>query len=131
MSKILVIDDEPMIGNSIKMMLETGGAHEVLLALTAKDGLSMAARHRPDIILLDIVMPDMSGLDLLHLLKTKRRTCLIPVIMLTGVSDPASVDKAMADYAEEYLVKPVGRAQLLAAIEHAITHRIRLGKSSN
>ena len=128
MSKILVIDDEESICETIKIMLEAGGKHEVLVALHAKDGLALAAAKQPDLILLDIVMPDMSGLDVLHLLKSKPRTCLIPVIMLTGVNDPASIDKAMVDYAEEYLLKPFEREPLLAAIEHAITHRIRLGK---
>ena len=122
MSKILVVDDEERVRLTLKRLLEAR-KHEVILASGGKEGLKAAAKQRPDLILLDINMPDIDGLTVLATLKEKKETALIPVIMLTGVDTGESVKKAMYWYTERYIVKPFDAVQLHAAIESVLASR--------
>ena len=85
MKNLLVIDDDPM---AIKLVrdLATASGYNVLTALNGRDGLEIAARHKPDIILLDIMMPEMDGYKVANILKTNAKTASIPIIMLTGLA---------------------------------------------
>ena len=122
MSRILVVDDEVAVRLALRKFLEAR-KHEVILASNGKEGLDAAAKYRPDMILLDINMPDMDGLTVLKTLKETKSTALIPVIMLTGVDTDECVKEAMHWYTEQYIVKPCEQATLHAAIERVLAAR--------
>ena len=82
MKKILVIDDEKDFGFFIEQNLELTGLYNVVVVNDPRDGVKAAVRQKPDLIILDVIMPGMSGFDVLAELKENRATTSIPVIML-------------------------------------------------
>jgi DNA-binding response OmpR family regulator len=119
--KILMIDDERDICLLVKQNLEISGDYKVIVATNGRDGIAAAAREKPDIILLDIIMPGMSGFEVLEKLKTRTDTTSIPVVMLTAVGTEEAKEKAMSLYNEEYLVKPVRTDVLMAKIGEVLS----------
>ena len=120
MKKILMVDDERDICLLIKQNLELSGDYKVIIANSGRDGISAARHEKPDLILLDIIMPGVSGFDVLRELKAKDETCPIPVIMLTAVGTEEAKEKAMSLYNEDYLVKPVRTDVLKQKIEEVL-----------
>ncbi len=120
MKKILMVDDERDICLLIKQNLELSGDYKVIIANSGRDGISAARHEKPDLILLDIIMPGVSGFDVLRELKAKDETCPIPVIMLTAVGTEEAKEKAMSLYNEDYLVKPVRTDVLKQKIEDVL-----------
>ena len=86
-------------------MLFRSTNYEVISAQNGEEGLQKAIKEQPDIILLDIIMPEINGLDVLHKLKTDHDTATIPVLMLTNLPKDASFDKAKSLGATDYFVK--------------------------
>ncbi len=123
MRKILIIDDEEDLTFFVKANLELAGDYKVLTATSGKEGIKLAERWQPDIILLDIMMPVMDGYETLNELKSGEKTLSIPVIMLTAKSDEDSKLKAARLYNEEYLVKPVQIDILNAKIQEVLKRR--------
>ena len=91
----------------VKANLELAGDYEVIVATSGKEGLRAASGHKPDIILLDIMMPNMDGFEVLEKIKKSPKTLKIPVIMLTAKGDTESKVRAASLYDEDYIVKPV------------------------
>jgi len=110
-AKILIIDDEQPI---LTMYGDALTGHEIVTAENGEEGLEKAEKEHPDIILLDIIMPKMNGLDVLDKLKNSKDTADIPVIMLTNLPEEASSDKAKASGASEYFVKAEFEPEKLA-----------------
>lgn len=111
--KILVVDDEESIRRLLKATLVPEG-YEVLLACGGEEALEKIKEARPDIALLDIKMPGMSGIELLHVI---RQSLQIPVIMLTAVRDVTWERDTLELGADDYLTKPFNKAELLARIK--------------
>jgi len=111
MAKILIIDDEEPI---LKMYGSALTGHEVLMAKNGEEGLEMARVEEPNLILLDIIMPKMNGLDVLEKLRSDKDTESIPVLMLTNLPQEASADKANALGAQGYFVKAEFEPEKLA-----------------
>jgi len=111
MAKILIIDDEEPILN---MYGEALDGYEVVFAKNGEEGLALAAKESPDLILLDIIMPKFNGLDVLDQLKNDKETYHIPVIILTNLPKEASADKARELGAAGYYVKAEFEPQKLA-----------------
>jgi DNA-binding response OmpR family regulator len=120
MKSILIIDDERGICSLIKENLELGGDYKVIIANNGKDGINAAIRNKPNLILLDIIMPGLSGFDVLKRLKEIDETTSIPVIMFTAVGTEEAKEKAMRLYNEDYLVKPVSVGVLKTKIEEVL-----------
>jgi len=119
--KILVIDDEVDFGKIIKMNLELiDDTFEVHLATNGKDGLKRAASVKPDVIILDILMPHMNGFQVLEKLKNDMNTTSIPVIMLTAKDDDESKEKAFELYNELFITKPIDTPDLKAKIDSVL-----------
>lgn len=121
MSTILVVEDNPANLKLITAVLEHGG-HRILQAGDAGTGLREARRHRPDLILMDIQLPGMDGLDATRLLKADDETAGIPVVALTAFAmkgDELRVKNAGCD---AYITKPFDYKTLLARIQ-AILHQ--------
>jgi len=124
MKKILAIDDEEDLTFFIKANLELTGEYEVVVARSGKEGVKAAARYKPDLILLDIMMPRMDGYQVLERLKKSRKTLSIPVIMLTAKGDDESKMKAASLYDEDYVVKPIQIDSLITKIEEVLKRGI-------
>lgn len=119
-SKILIIDDENDFLMITKMNLEDTGKFEVLTLPSAKDVISSLHSFQPDLILLDLLMPGIGGVEVCEILNKDPLGQSVPVIVITALNK--SVDKANA-YKEgvvDYLVKPIERDELILRIEKAI-----------
>jgi DNA-binding NtrC family response regulator len=119
--RILVIDDDPAIRDSVRMTLEYEG-YEIVGAASGRDGLALVARETPDLVLLDIDMSGMGGLDVLKGLHTTHES--LPVVMMSGHGAPEVVVEAMRTGAVDFLEKPFESTDCLcstihSAIEHA------------
>jgi DNA-binding response OmpR family regulator len=121
--KMLVIDDEKDFGYFLKQNFELAGGYSVTVATNGRDGIAAATRDRPDLILLDVIMPDMSGFEVLKELKENRPTAAIPVIMLTAVDTEEAKGKALGLYNEDYIVKPVAISDLKAKVDEILSRR--------
>lgn len=111
--KILVIDDEQTTLDLIQMLLERRG-FEVIRALNADDGLRKAYRHQPDLVLLDVMMPDMDGWDVCRRL---REMSDVPIIFLTARSENKDVVRGLEIGADDYIAKPYDNDELVARIK--------------
>ena len=121
MKKVLIVDDERDFCFLIKDNLEITGKYKVIIATDGKNGIRAAMDHKPDLILLDIIMPVMDGFEVLKRLKEEEKTQSIPVIMLTAKTDDDSKTRAASLYNEDYIVKPVGMAELRAKIAKVLS----------
>ena len=115
--KILVIDDSAQISDFLTEVLEPLG-YTTRKAGNGKDGLAAALAGQPDLIMLDLNLPDMSGLEVLESLR--RRDCQVPVIMMTLYGSEGVVVRALRLGVRDYLTKPFAMDELLAAVERAL-----------
>ncbi len=115
-SNILVIDDEAQMRKLLEITLQTNG-YAVTLAATAKEGLIMAANHPPELVLLDLGLPDKSGHEVL---KALRQWYTNPVIILSVQKDEEAIVMALDNGANDYLSKPFRTGELLARMRSAL-----------
>jgi len=115
MKKILVIEDEFQIRDNIREVLELQG-FSPLLAENGRIGLKMAQTLHPDLILCDIMMPEMDGYRVLQELRQQSQTAMIPFIFLTAKSDRMEQRQGMELGADDYLTKPFSTGELIRAI---------------
>jgi two-component system KDP operon response regulator KdpE len=115
---ILLVEDEPQMRRFLRVALE-GSGHRFLEAATAQEGLTLAASHRPQIILLDLGLPDMDGLELT---KRLREWCTTPIIVLSARGQETDKIGALDAGADDYLTKPFSTGELLARIRVALRH---------
>ena len=120
-ARILIVDDDADFVESTRIVLESK-PYEVIVAVNGDDALRKAAEEKPDLILLDIIMPVKDGFTAAEQLKKDRELVKIPVLMLTSYSTKGSGteiprDRGYALEAEDYIEKPVSPQNLLAAIE--------------
>lgn len=109
--KILLADDEEDIKTVLKLFLENKG-YEVITAFDGLDALDQVKREKPDLVLLDIMMPLVDGFEVCKKIKTDPETAEIPVIMLSAASHAEMVQKGIDLGAVDYLVKPFEPEQL-------------------
>ncbi|OGS48678.1 MAG: hypothetical protein A3J79_01245 [Elusimicrobia bacterium RIFOXYB2_FULL_62_6] len=117
MYRILAIDDDPMMQQVLKATLQPEG-YEFLVSPDGKAGLLKAAADKPDLIILDVNLPDMTGMDVCRALKAGQATKHIPVIMLTGEArEVVNRVEGLDTGAEDYLFKPVSPRLLVSRIK--------------
>jgi DNA-binding response OmpR family regulator len=126
--KIQVTDDEPNIVQTLKDRLEMND-FDVVIAHNGSDGLKVAEQERPDIILLDVIMPVMNGLEMLEMLRKQPWGQDISIIMLTARSQTQDVARANACGIDDYIVKPFDLSELLEKIESLLEQRKALIKA--
>lgn len=117
-ARILVIDDEPEIGRAVRMGLR-GANYVTEWVATGQAGLERAAQWRPDVILLDLSLPDMDGVTVCQRLREWTST---PIIILSVKAREADKVRALEHGADDYLVKPFGMRELIARIRVALRH---------
>lgn len=115
MSRILIVDDSPVNLKIISGLL--AHTHEVLTAGDGKTAIHQATMKKPDLILLDIIMPEMDGLEVCRYLKSQAVTREIPVIFITVVSEPQDIVKAFEVGGQDYITKPFSALELCARIK--------------
>lgn len=120
MKKILLVDDRPDIIKLISLRLKVSG-YEAIGASSGRECLEKAKQQTPDLILLDVNMPEMNGCETLEKLKQDNQTKSIPVIMLTADSQADNVKKAAESGAVDYIVKPFETAVMLEKIKKALS----------
>jgi two-component system KDP operon response regulator KdpE len=120
--KVLVIDDEPPIRKLLRMGLGTQG-YETLEASNGKTGLELLAMS-PDIVILDLGLPDVEGLDLLRSIRSRDER--VPVVVLSSRGDEAGKVQALDLGADDYVTKPFGMEELLARMRAALRHQLQI-----
>jgi two-component system, OmpR family, KDP operon response regulator KdpE len=119
--RVLIVDDEPPIRKLLRMGLGTQGYH-TLEAPNAKAALEMLG-ERPDVIILDLGLPDMQGLDLLRTLRARDEQ--VPIVVLSSRGDEAAKVAALDLGADDYVTKPFGTEELLARLRAALRHQLQ------
>ena len=116
MKKILVIEDEPEMRRNITTLLRY---HEytAIAAANGREGVEAARREKPDLILCDVMMPELDGYGVLQTLQTDDSLGRIPFIFLTAKGERDDLRSGMNLGADDYLTKPVGNAELVGAVE--------------
>lgn len=129
---IVLIDDDRPTCETISRMIVGNTNHKVFYECDGRKGLDLVLQKKPDLVILDIRMPQPDGLRVLEAIKTYPETMPIPVIMLTGKNCEKSFDSAMSWYAEAYLTKPCDRKGLIDVISAALSRpRYRYPASEN
>ena len=129
--KILVVDDDPVLLRMVQtFLLSSEDPYEVLTAQGGAEALEVAQEEIPDLILLDLMMPDMDGIEVCVQLRASRSTYLIPVIMLTASALHDHRLEALRTGVDDYLSKPFDPEELEVRIQSLI-RRIRLSRASN
>jgi len=120
-AKILLIDDDPDFVEATKVVLESR-PYEIITALGGEEGLKKAREEKPDLVLLDVIMPDIDGFQVCQQLKKDLQLSQIPVIMITSFSEKyretsIGVSQGLSLEAEDFVDKPVAPAELLIRVE--------------
>jgi len=113
MKKILIVDDEPEFADMIRMRLEANG-YEVVTANDGTEGLAKVREENPDLILLDVMMPNLDGFEVLKRLRRSQATVDTRVVMLTARGETKSIFRGQELGADDYLIKPCDARELLA-----------------
>lgn len=116
MKRILLIEDNPEVRENTSEILSLAN-YEVLVAENGKIGVDIAQRQKPDLIICDIMMPELDGYGVLHILSKNEQTAAIPFIFLTAKTEKTDIRKGMNLGADDYLTKPFDDTDLLNAIE--------------
>jgi two-component system, OmpR family, alkaline phosphatase synthesis response regulator PhoP len=129
--RILIADDNTQNRELLEAYLADDG-HEILMAADGRQTVDVATEKQPDLVLLDIMMPKLSGYEVCEKLKADPRTKNIPILMVTALRDMADIEKAVAAGADDFLSKPVHRIELktrvksLLRVRHLTSERDRL-----
>ncbi len=113
---ILIVDDEPVNVKILKAMLSPEG-YQILTASSGPEALVLVDENLPDIILLDVMMPEMDGFEVCRRIKTQENLRVIPVLMVTALQDKIHRQKAMEAGADDFLSKPIDRIELLIRVK--------------
>ena len=124
MSKILVIEDDEGIRSNVLDLLEAEDLQGIGAA-DGRSGIALAVQHLPDLIICDVMMPEIDGYGVLEILSQRAETAAIPFIFLSARAERADVRRGMAQGADDYLTKPFTRVELLEAIRARILRRRR------
>ena len=116
--KVLIVEDEQSISNFISMILTANG-YDTIVVRSGEEALTMISSHCPDLIILDLGLPDMDGIEVL---KSVRKWSSLPVVVVSARSHEHDKVQALDLGADDYLTKPFGTAELLARVRTAIRH---------
>jgi len=116
MAKILVIDDNTELLELLRVLLEQRGGHQTMLSADGTDGLAQALADPPDLVISDVMMPDVSGYEICRQLRANSATASIPIIMLTARGQSVDHQAALEAGADDHIVKPVNMEKLLERV---------------
>jgi DNA-binding response OmpR family regulator len=127
MSTILIVDDSQSALETLIAALD-GQGYQLVTAENGSKGLQLASQIRPDMILLDVMMPGMDGFEVCKRLRAKLSTALIPVIMLTARADLESKELGFLAGTDDYLTKPFDRPELVARVQRLLARTYGWGQ---
>jgi DNA-binding response OmpR family regulator len=116
---ILIVDDEPMTRNLLRLMLERAG-FAILEAEDGLEALEAVAQNRPNLLILDVMMPNMDGITVCKTLRAQAETAVLPIILLSARTSPDAVRTGLEAGANVYLGKPVGREDLIRTVREVL-----------
>lgn len=117
---VIVVEDEPDAAELFAEMMRVSG-FRVLKTYSSTPAISMIAKERPDVVILDIMMPDVSGLEVLRFMRREPQLNKIPVIVVSAKSMPSDIREGLEAGATLYLAKPVGYLDLKQAVDQVMT----------
>ncbi len=120
MTKLLIVDDEPFTVDMLQTFLQING-YETVGALNGEDGLVMVKVEQPEIVILDLMLPDIEGYEVCERIRNYPASMNLPVLILSARSDAASKERARAAGADGYLVKPVQFPELLSELNRLLS----------
>ena len=120
-SKVLIIEDEPQMRKFLRMSLTSEG-YRVVEATKGQEGIDLARTHNPDLVLLDLGLPDIDGLELIGRI---RAIGPVPIVVLSSRGDEVAKVRALDSGADDYVTKPFGADELMARIRAALRHRLQ------
>ncbi len=120
--RVLIVEDEPHIVLSLEFLLQREG-YETTAAADGEEGLALVRRLRPDVVLLDIMMPRRNGYEVCQAIKADPELRRIPVIMLSAKAQEVEVLRGLELGATAYIAKPFGNAEVLEAVRAALEPR--------
>lgn len=120
---VLIIEDEEDAAELFAEMMRVSG-FRVLKTTNSAPAIDMMTAERPDVVILDIMMPDTSGLDILRQMRRNPELAGVPVVVVSAKSMPADIKNGMEAGASTYLTKPVGFLDLKEAVERALKHKM-------
>ncbi|HEV8436940.1 MAG TPA: response regulator [Methylomirabilota bacterium] len=121
-TRILIVEDEPHIVLSLEVLLRRAG-YETVTAADGEEGLARVRELRPDVVLLDIMMPRRNGYEVCRAIKTDPALSSTPVIMLSAKGQEVEIVKGLELGASGYIAKPFGNAEVLEAVRAALESR--------
>ena len=119
--RVLIVDDEPQIRRFLRTSLSAHG-YRVSEAACGREAITLTATERPELVLLDLGLPDMDGLEVIHRL---REWSTVPIIVISVRGQEAGKIEALDGGADDYVTKPFGMGELLARIRTALRHRLQ------
>lgn len=121
MSRVLVIDDETVVGTILRYAFQVDG-HETVIAGDGVTGIEMAHSEHPDVIVLDLMMPDVTGYEVLEILRDDEETKELPIVVLTAVTMQRERDRCMSKGADAVMIKPFDPREVAQAVEALLPH---------
>ncbi len=119
MTRILIVDDSPTEVHVLKTMLEKNG-FETMTASSGEDGVNLAKQEKPDLILMDVVMPGMNGFQATRKISKEPETSTIPIIIVTTKDQETDRVWGMRQGAKDYVTKPAQESELINKIKQAL-----------
>ncbi|MDM7925019.1 MAG: response regulator [bacterium] len=119
-SKILIVDDDPGIRMLLSKFLQREG-YETIPAQNGLEGVELAKKHQPDLIIMDVVMPQMDGLTAARLIKFYKPLSEVPVLFLTAKDAEKEIELAQEVRAEVYITKPFDIRQVIQVVQETLT----------
>ena len=113
--RVLVVDDDPVILELLRINFEIEG-YEVLAATDGEQGLAKAREEEPDVVLCDIMMPRLDGIEVVTQLRGDPRTAHLPIVLLSAKAQKVEVDRGLAAGADDYVTKPFDPLELLERV---------------
>lgn len=123
-TRILVVEDDEAVARQIQGLLDRAG-YDAHVAHSGSSGLAFASEHTVDLVILDLVLPDMTGYEVCRELRERYHPWILPVLMLTALNQPKDKLLGFHHGADAYLQKPVASAELLSAIETLLSREDR------
>ena len=128
--KILIVDDEPGVVEIVRVNLEWEG-YDICEAFDGQEGWDKVRSEKPDLVILDVMMPKMSGLELLERIQADPRVCGVPVIMLTVRARGVDITQALEKGAVEYLTKPFEPLNLIRVVKKILEESDQPGREAH
>jgi DNA-binding response OmpR family regulator len=119
MPKVMVVDDEPDLVRLVEFILQKEG-FDVVACSDGRTALSLVEDEKPDLIILDIMMPLLDGMEVLRQIRSRRGTARVPVIMLTAKTASVTVDEARQLWVSDYVMKPFDPEKLVLKVKKAL-----------